>query len=177
MDLGYFGYIIANLVLYSWYLKYLILPTIGIVTIIRVLTIKHKLKIAGTNDYRIIIKDNCDDNKKSQYLFVSIGIIVFAFSLIFSQHLLIYIILGGFIIWLSGDIIKNKIFGNIRGIYENGIVDENNLIRWDKIHSYTVNENSISGFFKNGFSFEYNNLDNIIVMKELFERKKITERK
>ena len=74
-------------------------------------------------------------------------------------------------------LITDKIFGNIAGIYENGIIDDSkDFIEWKDIHSYSIIENNLSGYFKKGDFFVYKNIENIDKIKELFIKNKIIQR-
>jgi hypothetical protein len=66
----------------------------------------------------------------------------------------------------------NKKYNNIYGIYENGIINANKeLFEWKNIQSYKINENNISGYCKDGSPFEFNNIENIDEIRNLFEKK------
>jgi hypothetical protein len=156
-------------------LRYLIIPIgVGIISFINIFTIKNKIKKAGKNYCKRI-----DIKIKNLYLFVFIVIILIIalIVLINSREWFASTVCLSFMLWIISIILRNRLYGNISGIYENGIIDyEKRLIEWKEIHSYKINENNISGYFNYGGLFEYNNLENINEIKELFEKNKIMDR-
>jgi hypothetical protein len=170
MDKKLIGDIIAGLFLSF---KFFIIPLcIGVISFIRIFTIKRKIKNAGINYYK---------EPDLKFDFLNLSIIIIALIL-----LLFILISGewfvpmwglGFIIFFLSEMLINKLYGNISGIYENGIIGSNKkLFKWKELNSYQINENNISGYFNNGNIFEYNNLGNIYEIKELFEKNKIIDR-
>ena len=80
-------------------------------------------------------------------------------------------------IYFSGTMIISKFYGNIFGIYKNGIIDYNmNLNLWKEIHSYNIIEKTIYGYYHDGNKFEYNNIEKIDEIKELFEKNNVQKR-
>jgi hypothetical protein len=135
--------------------------------------VKYKIKQAGLNYYNIEVKKN---NKFQIYFWAIMMVVAITFSLVINFHILLLIYIGGLILWLLSDIIKHKLFSHISGIYENGIIDDNNFIEWNMIHSYKINENNIFGYLQNGKLFEYYDIEKIKLIDELFKKNKIMKR-
>jgi hypothetical protein len=131
------------------------------------------LKKAGNNYYNII-------NKKEGKFNLIIGIVFICISLlrfILSCDWVISTIIFSFGIRFSFYYFQNKNYGNISGIYENGIIDYNNdLIIWKKIHSYKIIDKDIYGYINDGNIFEYKNIENIDEVKNIFEKNNISKR-
>jgi len=103
--------------------------------------------------------------------------LIFLLFCILIQDWFLSIIAFSFIIYSVSEYISIKKYNNIFGIYENGIIDDNkNFMAWNKIHSYKINENNVSGYYKDGNSFEYKNLENIDEIKNLFEKNRVMKR-
>jgi hypothetical protein len=174
MDKQFFGKLIAFLFLLF---KFLILPVLAsIISIVRIKIIKDDIKKAGIMYYK---KD--DENKTNKFsgffpfLFVILSLLLIFF--IFMKEWFDSIItLSGIIIFTSFYISFKK-FNNIYGIYENGIINANKeLVEWKKIQSYEIKENNVSGYCKDGTLFEFNNIENIDEIKNLFEKNKVIKR-
>ena len=68
-------------------------------------------------------------------------------------------------------------YKNIKGIYENGIIVYfKELFEWKKVHSYSITDNKLTGYLKNGNIFEFNDIENIDEIRCLFENKNIKHR-
>ena len=166
--------ILAYLVFgFYFFIRHLILPIIGLINIIRILTLKKVINRAGKNYYKSIIKLN----NNSLYIWIVLYIISLLIAFILSKNLLVLVIFIGLIIWCLGNILKNVLFGNLVGIYENGIILDNTYYKWEKIHSYKINETNIFGYLNNGKKFNYCKIENIDEINELFEKNKITKGK
>jgi hypothetical protein len=169
--------LLGKLVISLFYLKYLIMPIgVGIISFINIFKIKHKIEKAGRN-----YCNRSDLKIKNFHLLILIFAIIFLLItliiLIVSSQWFASAICLSFILWIISIILSNRIYGNISGIYENGIIDADKRFRvWGEIHSYKISSNNISGYFNYGNIFEYNNLENINEIKELFEKYKILDR-
>ena len=162
----------GRLIVLLFIFGFFIVPiVIGLIQILLLFTIKKELKKAGKNYFKMMTKKN----SKFEYIYLIFMIILFCFFIIIGQRLLIMICLGT-LLWNIGDIIKNKLFGNISGIYENGIIIDKHLIKWNEIHFVKINENNISVFLNDGEAFDYMNILNINEIKELFNKNGIMER-
>jgi hypothetical protein len=174
MDKQYFGKLIAFLFLSF---KILIIPLLFPLTVlIKSKTIKDDIKKAGNIYYK---KDY--DNKKNiiskfyPYLFV-ILLLFLKFSILMRDWFHTTIVLS-FIILFTSLYIYNKKYNNIYGIYENGVINaDKELFEWKNIQSYKINENNISGYCKDGSLFEFNNLENIDEIRNLFEKNRVMKR-
>jgi hypothetical protein len=146
--------------------------------LIKLCTLKNEVKRAGVNYH--LSKSKININKKT----VIILIIVFGI-------MLLSLIIGSFILrhWyflmLSLFMILNIIifyimerkYKNIKGIYENGIIVYfKELFEWKKVHSYSITDNKLIGYLKNGNVFEFNDIENIDEIRCLFETKNIKHR-
>ena len=149
-----------------------------IMFLIKFLTIKNKLKRAGTNYFIEEPKKIMKKNKAIVliiifaiillYMIVVSIILRYWFFLIFSILLIMNVIIM-FNFW--------KKYKNINGIYENGIMHYfNGLFEWKNIHSYSITEKNISGYFRDGSIFEYKNIENIDEIQYLFEKNKINKK-
>jgi hypothetical protein len=170
MELQYLGKLI---IAFFIGFKFFLIPLCsGIFSIIKLLTTKNILKRAGINYLKMA------DVKNNEFEYIILGtlFVLFIFFMIAGKWFFPMLCLG-FFLWYLGDILGNKLFGNISGIYQNGIIDcDKNFVEWKQIHSYKINENNISGYFQNGNLFEYNDIDNIIEIKKLFEDNNIMKR-
>jgi hypothetical protein len=154
--------------------KYFIPVWCVIASFENIFTIKNTLKKAGVNYFKVPDSDIVPLITLSGIPVISFFLIIFYYI----RHLFLLIICLSYIFLIISEIISYYLFGNITGIYENGMIRRKKLIEWKKIHSYiiNVNENKISGYFNNGVIFELNNLNNIKEIKELFEKNKIMDR-
>jgi hypothetical protein len=173
MDKQYFGLLFIYLI--SLF-KFFIFPVLtSFIIIIKTLTIKKTVKKAGNIYYRA-------DNKKQDdytglFLLMTITITGLMIFLILSKYWFLSVITFSFILYYVSEYISNKKFKNIYGIYENGIINYNKvIIEWKDIHSYEINENNVSGYFKDGALFEYKNIENIDEINNLFEKNGIMKR-
>jgi hypothetical protein len=174
MDKQYFGKLIAFLFLLF---KFLIIPLLfPLIILIKSKTIKDDIKKAGNIYYK---KD--DDNKRNifskfyPYLFV-ILLLLLIFFILMKEYFDTILVLSSIIIFISL-YIYNKKYNNIYGIYENGIINANKeLFEWKNIQSYKINEKNISGYCKDGSLFEFNNLENIDEIRNLFEKNRVMKR-
>jgi hypothetical protein len=162
----------GQLIIFFIILSLFIIPIgMGLIHIILLFTIKSELKKAGKNYFKMeTIK-----NKKMQYIYIGFCIVFLTFSVIIGEWLIPMLGIG-FILWYISYLIKNKKFGNITGIYENGIINDKHLIKWDEIHYYKINENNIICDIKGEESFDFNNLSNIDEIKLLFDRNNVKQR-
>jgi len=174
VDKQYFGKLIAFLFLLF---KFLIIPLlITLSVIIKSKTIKDDIKKAGNIYYK---KDY--DNKRNifskiyPYIFVILLLLLIFF--IFMKEWFDTTIALSSIILFTFLYTDNKKYNNIYGIYENGIINaDKELFGWKNIHSYKINENNISGYCKDGSLFEFNNLENIDEIRNLFEKNRVMKR-
>ena len=174
MDKQYFVLLIVSLVLLF---KFFVFPVLtSFIVFIKILTIKRTVKKAGNLYYK-------DENKRRNIyptLFwlltiAGIGLIIFFILL---KEWFVSVIAFSLLLYYISEYISNKKFKNIYGIYENGIINYDKvLIEWKDIHSYEVNENNVSGYFKDGALFEYKNIGNIDEINNLFEKNGIMNRK
>jgi hypothetical protein len=174
MDKQYLGKLIAFLFLLF---KFLILPVLAsIISIVRIKIIKDDIKKAGNIYYK---KD--DENKTNKFSrFFPFLFVILSLSLIFfilmKEWFHSILILSG-IIYFTSFYISSKKFKNIYGIYENGIINvSGELIEWKKIQSYEIKENNVSGYCRDGALFEFNNLENIDEISNLFEKNRVMKR-
>jgi hypothetical protein len=173
MDKQYFGLLIVYLVLLF---KFLIFPVLtSFIVFIKILTMKKTIKKAG------IIYYSSDNKKRNNYpeLFLLVAIVFTGLMIFFIllKEWFVSIIVFSFLFYYISEYISNKKFKNIYGIYENGIINYDKvLIEWKEIHSYEINENNVSGYFKDGALFEYKNMVNIDEINNLFEKNGIVKR-
>jgi hypothetical protein len=170
MELQSFGESIIALFLAF---KLFIIPMFGgILSVTKLLTTKSMIKSAGINSFKMA------KIRKDEFEYIRLGIFVIVFIILMINSLwFLTMLLLSFILWYLGNVLSNKFFGNISGIYENGIIDcDKNFVKWSEIHSYKINENNVSGYFQNGNLFEYDNLDNISEVNKLFEKHNIMKR-
>jgi ACR3 family arsenite efflux pump ArsB len=140
--------------------------------IIKIFSLKSILKKAGDCYYKAEIK------KPSVIsLYTNIVLIVFCvFMIIFGERLIAIIVLP-FVLYFWGEFILNKMYGNVCGIYKNGIIDGNrNLKEWNEIDSYMIADNTISGYFDNRNIFTFKDLENFEEIKTLFEKNNVKKR-
>ena len=71
------------------------------------------------------------------------------------------------------NMLSNQIHGNISGIFDKGIMENNRLYGWEKIHSYKIDKSSVFAYLKNGQVLQFNNLSNLNQIDELFEKNEI----
>ena len=161
------GQLIVILIIFGLF----IVPTvIGLIQILLLFTLKNEIKKAGKDYFKMVTK-----NSKFEYIYLIFMIILLGIFVIMRQWLFPIFYLG-LLLWCIGNIIKNKLFGNISGIYENGIIIDKHLIIWNEIHFYKINENNLSIFFNDGENFDYINVLNINEIIELFNKNGIMER-
>ena len=153
--------------------KFFIIPLCSsLVIFIKIFSVKNILKKAGFNYHKE------QDRKTPVFIiYMNIFLIIIIIFLAILGKWLVPILCFSFIVYSIGNLIINNKYGNICGIYENGIVDTNrSLNTWKNIHSYKIIENSISGYFTNGSLFEYKNIDKINEIEILFSRNKVKRR-
>ena len=173
MDKQYFVLLIVNFV---FLFKFFVFPVLtSFIVFIKILTIKKTVKKAGNLYYR-------DDNKEQNNYSILLLLVAIVFTglmifFILLKEWFVSIILFSFLFYYISEHISNKKFKNIYGLYENGIINYNKvLIEWKDIHSYEINENNVSGYFKDGALFEYKNIVNIDEINNLFEKNGIMKR-
>jgi hypothetical protein len=176
MDKQLLGNLIASLFLLF---KFFIIPICTlIIGFIKNMTLKSTIKKAGKYYYGV----NKRVPKKHLIIFIILYFILFIITLFFllvgEWFILIIFFIGLlYYIHIIFDIIINNKYGNIYGIYENGIINDNkDLINWNEVHSYKIDENNVSGYYNNGILFEYKNIENIDEINKLFERNNIKKR-
>jgi hypothetical protein len=170
MDRMYLGKLIIALFLSF---KFLIIPfCLSVLVLIKVFSIKSTLKKAGDKYYN-------EETKRMPVVLVYINIILvvlFVFMVLLGNWI-VPILCSFPVIYFLGEFIINKIYGNVFGIYKNGIIDyDKNLKEWKEIHSYTILDNGISGYFSNGNLFECKNIENIDELEKLFKKNNIKKR-
>jgi len=171
MDKQIFGKIIALLFLSF---KFLIIPLcIALINIIKLFTMKNMIKNAGKNYYIIYKKENY----KNLFILSIVIVIVAFFVFVLNGNWIILTIMLTSTSFVFFEYFSKKKYGNIIGIYENGIIDNNKeFVDWKKIHSYKINDKDLCGYFNDGSLFEYKNLNNIDEIKSLFEKNNVKER-
>jgi hypothetical protein len=151
---------------------FVILLCFGLSVIIKIFSLKSILKKAGDCYYKA-------ENKKGSVvsLYINIVLVVLCIFMIFVGEKSIAIVSLPFIIYSWGNFIVNKIYGNVSGIYENGIIDGNRILReWNDIHSYIAYDNTISGYFHDRSIFNFRNLEKFEEIKTLFEKNDVKKR-
>jgi hypothetical protein len=156
--------------------KFFLMPLFtGIISIIKIFSTKNIIKKAGINYCKSTFKVN-----KKYYevmIFILSLLIILSIFLFLLGEGFVPIICSGFILYLSGNLFIYKLYGNIVGIYENGIINaDNNLMNWNEIHSYKIEGNNIKGYFSKGNIFEFTDIQNISEIKNLFEKNNIMKR-
>ena len=130
---------------------------------------KSVLKKAG----KIIHSEK--NHEKNNNIFAVVGIIGFAFILMFSllegiKEAVILVIV--FLPLFSGVLLK-KSYKRVSGIYENGII-ANGFISWKQMFSWELfTINTISFTKKNGEVLTYMNLENIDLIIDLLEKENL----
>jgi hypothetical protein len=151
----------------------MILPINTLLKFIRIFTLRNILKNAGK---KYCVNESQNNIKGQIIAIVFLAVISITFIIILKDWIFAVIIIFLNIIFLS-DLIIIKIHGNVTGIYENGIVDnEKELNTWNKIHSYIIKENDILGYYMNGELFEFKNIENIEEISNLFIMNNVKER-
>jgi hypothetical protein len=153
----------------------LFLPIISLLKFIKIFTLKNVIKKAGK---KYFVNEN--SNNKYNKILILCSIIILTFSIlaiVFMGEWFVLIIGILFCILFLSDIFILKLYGNVIGIYENGIIDnDNEFNNWTKIHSYIIIEKDISGYYEKGGLFEFKNIENIEDIKNLFIKNNIKER-
>jgi hypothetical protein len=142
------------------------------------LTIKNEIKRAGINYFMAEPKKPTKKNKVIVLTAVFVIILLYLIMISIILRLWFFLILSILLI-MNAVIMFNiwKKYKNINGIYENGIIHYfNGLFEWKKVHSYSITEKNLSGYFKNGNIFEYKNIENIDEIQSLFVKNKINHR-
>jgi hypothetical protein len=168
------GMYIGKLIGVSFLLfKFIIIPFGSSLAIgIKLFTLKKTLKNSGNNFYK-----EPDRKTPIAIIYINIALIILVIFMALLGEWFVPILCFSYIIYSIGDLIINKIYGNVCGIYENGIIDHNmTLKKWNKIHSYKIIDNTVSGYFNNGKLFEYKNIENINEINNVFEKNNIQKR-
>jgi hypothetical protein len=170
MDRIFFGKLIVLLFLL---LKFILIPLCSSLTvIIKLFTLKKTLKRAGTNYHK-----EPNNPTPSIIIYINIALIILLIFMAISGQTFIPILCFSFILYSAGDIIINKIYGNVCGIYKNGIIDYNkSLKKWNEIHSYKIADTTISGYFNDGNLYEYKNVEGIDEIEDIFKKNNIKKR-
>jgi hypothetical protein len=146
---------------------------------------KNELKRAGKNYYIDIKNIDSEKYSKIRILIVLVISTFFLFFLLLSlgDNWIITSIYFCIIIIFNMDWIFNQIFGNISGIYENGIINQDKyFVSWNEVYLYSIVGNTFSGYLKKGDGykigdyFEYidiENIEEINVLLKNYELKKI----
>jgi hypothetical protein len=113
---------IGNLIILLFVsLRYFIFPICaGIISFINIFTIKNKLKKAGINYCK---KPDLKIKHLWSLILTLTIIIVGIIVLIISGHWFVSSIGFGFILLFLSQILSHKLYSDISGIYENGIID------------------------------------------------------
>ena len=156
----------------TWIIILLVLTFI--MFLLKLVTIKNEIKRAGINYF---MAEPQKPMKKNKVIVLTVVFVVIVLYLIMVSVILrhwSFLVLS--ILFIMNAVIMFsfwKKYKNISGIYENGIIHYfNGLFEWKDIHSYSITERNLSGYFKNGNVFEYKNIENIDEIQCLFERKK-----
>jgi hypothetical protein len=155
--------------------RFLIIPICtSIYELIKLITMKNVIKKAGIN---YCIKEK---NIKNPVFFLITSILMIILSIflfILGENGIILTLFLSFSIIFISYYLMFKLFGNICGIYEYGIINGNReLVDWSKIHSYNIKNKDIIGYFNDGSLFEYKNVENIKEINILFEKNNIKKR-
>ena len=152
-----------------------LLSLIFIMFLIKLVTLKNQVKKAGINYYI-----SCSEKNIKKNIFI---ILIIVFVIILLYFVIVSLIFKyWFFMVLSFIIILNTItfcaieikYKNINGIYENGIIAYfKELFEWKKIHSYSITDNKLTGYLRNGNIFEFKNIENIYKIEYLFAKNNI----
>ena len=144
-----------------------------IIKFVRIFTIKRILKNAGKNYCVLNV-----EYKKGVIISCCVVIIISTIiNLVFYRNWVAFTICIIIIIISLSDIIIKKIHGNVIGIYENGIIDNNyELNMWKNIHSYKIDNKNIIGYYKNGELYEFIDNENINEIKKILIKNNVRER-
>jgi hypothetical protein len=161
-----------------YYWAFILLSLTSIVLFIKFLTLKNEIKRAGVNYYK---EEAVKKKRKNIYIvfiiLFTLGILYLIIISIILKYWYFFILSFLLIMSILPFGLIEKRFKNINGIYENGIIYHyKEYFEWKKIHSYSINENNLSGYLKNGFSFVFLNIGNIDEIEELFKLNKIKYR-
>jgi hypothetical protein len=156
----------------------IIILCLFIVRALHLLTFKYDLKKAGINYFKIK-----EERGKSIKIFLlilcALCIILFIggiFFLIVNEWIMALFCLI-FPLWYIFELISNKKYGNIYGIYENGIISfPKEFYKWNNIYTYEIYENNIFVNCKNDTKIEIKNIENIDEIEKLFEKNNIMKR-
>jgi hypothetical protein len=145
-----------------------------IIYLIKFLTIKNVIKNAGINYFLFKKIMTVKINKIIAILVLGmiIILIISLFTGFLDMTITSLIFISVFILIFN----FHKKYNNVDGIYENGIINSEELFEWKDIHSYIITDNNIFGYYKNGNTFECKDVSNIEEIKCLFEKNKIKER-
>ena len=136
-------------------------PIFLIINLYTIFKRKKYLNIAGEN----ILLDNRKKMPKWIMLGITIVTIIWIIKFIEANH---WITVFGIAFWLTfyTIFVINKLYKNINGIYENGIIF-NKYFSWNEIQSYNmINEGSIFFILKEGDGIIF---DNILNMEKVIE--------
>ena len=137
---------------------------------------RGEIKRAGKNYCYFQIKNLQKKNSKLDIILNIVMVILFVFSLVTRNWFHLIMASSLIVVNISQSLI-NKKFGNISGIYENGIIDHcKDYIQWREIHSYNITKNILSGYHEDGSYFKYENIENIEEIRSLLYKNGVKER-